>query len=172
MINIETIRYNEPIYYVPTYGGSVRVSVIQLTDNGNVIVKSMGDKSQDKPYCIPVKFLFKTGEAARKQARNWESWKRKSKHNKQQLHGYNKKYSVIATNGQKYFFNGSQHERITNAKKWCKKMGYELLLFASNNPSGTFAIKDSNGEIIKKCYTVKQLQMYVKQQKSKNKSSE
>lgn len=161
MINIETIQYETPIYYVPTYGGSLRVSVVRLTENGNVIVKNSGKKSRGRPYPIPIQFLFPTREAARKQARAWESWKRKSKHNKQNASSNNKKYSVIAANGEKVYLTGAQHAKIATARKWCKKMGYALLVY----PSGTFAIKNSNDEIVKKCYTVSQLQLYVKRQK-------
>lgn len=165
MINKDKITYNEPIYFVPSYCGVQKVSILRLKNNDIACVKGTSKKKELKPYNIPLVHIYNTDNAARVGRRSWENWKKKSKNNKQQLNGGNKKYSVVATNGQKYFFSGAQYEKITNARKWCKEMGYELLLYASNNPSGTFAIKDSDGEIVKKCYTVKQLQMYVKQHK-------
>lgn len=37
MINKEKIKYNEPVYYMPTYGGVIKISIIKSL---NDIIKS------------------------------------------------------------------------------------------------------------------------------------
>lgn len=65
MINVAKIKYNEPIYYTPSYGNSMRVSIIKLIADDVALVKPSLKKQKDfKPFIIPIIHLFNKPEDA------------------------------------------------------------------------------------------------------------
>lgn len=79
MINVEKIKYNEPIYYVPAYSTLAKVSIIRLKANDMAVVKPFSRKKDFKPYPIPIKYIYNKAKDARIGRRNWENYMRKRK---------------------------------------------------------------------------------------------
>ncbi len=53
MINVAKIKYNEPIYYAPSYGNSMKVSIIKLISDNIALVKPSLKMQKDfKPFTI------------------------------------------------------------------------------------------------------------------------
>ncbi len=78
MIQKEKIIYNQPLYYVPQYGGATKVSILRVFGDGCALVVRRPKKDKDiKPFPIPLDFIFSTMQDACRSEREWEHWKRK-----------------------------------------------------------------------------------------------
>lgn len=51
MINKDKIKYNEPIYYMPTYGGTMKISVIKAKTDNLMLVKQYSKKKGFQGFC-------------------------------------------------------------------------------------------------------------------------
>lgn len=81
MINIEKIKYEEPIYYVPTYAGAEKVKVIKLTDANTALVQS-ASRPESKPFTRKLGHIYNDQNAALRGKRSWEASVRKVKKNR------------------------------------------------------------------------------------------
>lgn len=80
MINVAKIKYNEPIYYAPSYGNSMRVSIIKLINDDIALVQlSLKTKKDLKPFSIPITHIYNKPEDAYRGRREWENYMRKRK---------------------------------------------------------------------------------------------
>lgn len=80
MINVSKIKYNEPIYYAPSYGNSMKVSIIKLIADDVALVKPSLRKKKDlKPFPIPIIHIYNKPEDANRGRREWENYMRKRK---------------------------------------------------------------------------------------------
>ncbi|MBQ8727398.1 MAG: hypothetical protein IJY83_02760 [Oscillospiraceae bacterium] len=65
MINVAKIKYNEPIYYAPSYGNSMKVSIIKLiADDVALVQPSLRKKKDLKPFPIPIIHIYNKPEDA------------------------------------------------------------------------------------------------------------
>lgn len=75
MINKEKIKLNEEIYYVPSYSGTTKVSIIEIINDDKVLVKPVSqNKKEFKPFTTPLVHVFNRAEDARIGKRAWESY--------------------------------------------------------------------------------------------------
>ena len=80
MINTAKIKYDEPIYYAPSYGNAMKVSIVKLIADDVALVKPSFKKQKDfKPFTIPIMHLFNKPEDANRGRREWENYMRKRK---------------------------------------------------------------------------------------------
>ena len=77
MLNKEKIVFDEPIYHMPNYNGTVRVSILKLLDDGRLLVKQHSGKKDLKPFPTPIVHVYNSSEDAAKGRRAWEASKRK-----------------------------------------------------------------------------------------------
>ncbi len=82
MINIAKIKYNEPIYYIPVYGGSTRASILKLFTEDIALVKPFSTKNDFKPFPTPIMHIYNNVGDASRGRRNWENYMRKRKRDK------------------------------------------------------------------------------------------
>ena len=78
MVNANEIRYNEPIYYVPTYTSPTKVQICKINDD-IAIVKPFSRKKEFRAFPIPLKFVCESLIYAKRCKRAWEHWKRTQK---------------------------------------------------------------------------------------------
>ena len=50
MINKDKIKYNEPIYYMPTFGGTIKISVIRAKTDNLMLVKQYSKKKRKPSF--------------------------------------------------------------------------------------------------------------------------
>jgi len=81
MINLEKIQYNEPIYYVPSYTGVCKVSILHKLsgDTPMMLVKPYSKKKDFKAFPTPLEFIFNSEEDAKHSGRDWEHYMRQRK---------------------------------------------------------------------------------------------
>lgn len=80
MISVAKIKYNEPIYYAPSYGNSMKVSIIKLiADDVALVQPSLRKKKDFKPFPIPITHIYNKPEDANRGRREWENYMRKRK---------------------------------------------------------------------------------------------
>lgn len=79
MINKNEIKFGEPIYYMPSYSGTSKISVLKLLDNERVLVKPYSKNRDFKPFPTPMAHIYNNSQDAYRGRRAWESYKRKSK---------------------------------------------------------------------------------------------
>ncbi len=78
MINKDKIKLNEEIYYVPSYSGATKVSIIEVITNDKVLVKPASNARKEfKPFTIPLIHVFNKPKDAQIGKRAWESYMRK-----------------------------------------------------------------------------------------------
>lgn len=77
MLNTEKIVFDEPIYWMPNFNGSIKVSILKLLDDGRVLVRQYSEKKDLKPYYTQIAHLYNCAENAAKGRRAWEASKRK-----------------------------------------------------------------------------------------------
>ncbi len=78
MLNVEKIKYDEPIYYIPSFSNAVKVQICNV--NGNKAVVKQYSKNQElREFSIPLEFVYSSAEYANRCKRAWESWRRKRK---------------------------------------------------------------------------------------------
>lgn len=75
MINANEMRYNKPVYYVPTYTGPTKVRICKI-NNDIAIVKPYSKKKEFHAFPIPLEFVCDSHEYAKRCGRAWEHWKR------------------------------------------------------------------------------------------------
>ena len=76
MINKDKIKYNEAIYYTPTYGGAIKVSIIKTLNDILALVKPTSKKKDFKPFAIPIEHIYNKPEHAQRGCREWEHYMR------------------------------------------------------------------------------------------------
>lgn len=79
MINAEKIVFDEPVYFMPNFSGPIKVSIIKLLDNGNVLVKQSSKKKDLKPFTTQLAHIYNKQENANRGCRSWQSSKKRSK---------------------------------------------------------------------------------------------
>lgn len=79
MINKGKIVFDEPIYYMPNYGGTIKISVLKLLDGERVLVKQYSkDQGKDfKPFSTRIADIYNRQEDAARGRRAWEQAKKK-----------------------------------------------------------------------------------------------
>lgn len=79
MINKNEIKFGEPIYYTPSYSGTIRISILKSLDNERVLVKQHSkDKNRDlQPFPTPIVHIYTHEKDATKGHRAWEAYMRK-----------------------------------------------------------------------------------------------
>lgn len=82
MINKDKIVFNEPNYYVPTYSGASKVSIMKLKKESIALVKIYSKKKDFKPFVIPLTHIYNTERAANVGRREWEKYMRDRKKNR------------------------------------------------------------------------------------------
>ena len=70
MINANEMRYNKPIYYVPTYTGPTKVRICKI-NNDIAIVKPYSKKKEFHAFPIPLEFVCDSHEYAKRWGRAW-----------------------------------------------------------------------------------------------------
>lgn len=78
----DTITLNQPIYYIPQYGSAANVSVLRVKDNGMAVVVRNSKKQDNKPFNMPLEFVFNDPKRASNSMRSWENYKKKEKKKK------------------------------------------------------------------------------------------
>lgn len=78
MINKQKIKYNEAIYYVPSYTSPRKVSILKLINDSLVVVKPYSKKQNQeyKPFKVPIVHIYNADEDARIGRREWEHYMR------------------------------------------------------------------------------------------------
>lgn len=79
MLNKEKIVFDEPIYWMPNFNGSIKASIIEVLDDGKVLVRQYSKDKELKPFQVLLSHLYNSADAAAKGRRAWEASKRKSK---------------------------------------------------------------------------------------------
>lgn len=79
MINTTKIKYNEPLYFAPTYGGAVKISIIKLVDENIALVKQYSKKKNFKAFPTPISHIYNKLEDANRGFRDWKHYMRKRK---------------------------------------------------------------------------------------------
>lgn len=79
MVNVDKIVFDESRYFMPNYNGTVKVSIVELRGNGNVLVKQFSDKKDLKPFVTQIAHIYNKAEDANKGRRAWEASKKRSK---------------------------------------------------------------------------------------------
>lgn len=82
MINKDKIKYNEPIYYMPTYGGAIKISIIKAKSDNLMLVKQYSKKKDLKAFVVPIEHIYNKPEHAHRGIREWEHYMRHRKINK------------------------------------------------------------------------------------------
>lgn len=82
MINKDKIKYNEPIYYMPTYGGTIKISVIRAKTDNLMLVKQYSKKNDFNAFVTPIEHIYNKPEHAQRGNREWEHYMRHRKSNK------------------------------------------------------------------------------------------
>lgn len=77
MVNKEKIVLDEPIYWMPNFNGSIKVSIIEVLDDGKVLVRQYSKDKDLKPFHVLLSHLYNSADAAAKGRRAWEASKRK-----------------------------------------------------------------------------------------------
>lgn len=82
MINKQKIKYNEAIYYVPSYTSPRKVSILKLINDSFAVVKPYSKKQNQeyKPFKVPIAHIYNADEDARIGCREWKHYMRH--HNK------------------------------------------------------------------------------------------
>lgn len=75
MINVEKVKFNERCYYVPSYTGCSKVSVIKPVNEQNSAYWVQAKKNNR--FIIGTQHIYETPEAATRGRRAWEKGKRK-----------------------------------------------------------------------------------------------
>lgn len=79
MIYKDKVVLNDPVYYVPSYSGVDRVSILKLRDGDMALVQPHSTKKECKPFSIPLVHIFNTEKDANTGRRAWEQYRRKQK---------------------------------------------------------------------------------------------
>lgn len=79
MINTEKIVFDEPVYFMPNFSGPVKISILKLLDNGNVLVKQSSKKKDLKPFTTQLAHIYNEQKDANRGCRSWQSSKKRSK---------------------------------------------------------------------------------------------
>ncbi len=79
MINKDKIKYNEPIYYMPTYGGVIKITIIKAINDTMMLVKPISKKKDFKAFRTPIEHIFNKPEHAQRGCREWEHYMRHRK---------------------------------------------------------------------------------------------
>lgn len=82
MINKDKIKYNEPIYYMPTYGGVIKISILKAINDSVMLVKPTSKKKDFKSFTTPIEHIFNKPEHAQRGVREWEHYMRHRKKSK------------------------------------------------------------------------------------------
>lgn len=83
MIRKKAIIYNQPLYYVPQYGGATKVSVLRVFEDGCALVVRRPKKDKNiRPFPVPLDFIFDTMQDACRGEREWEHWAKKHRKEK------------------------------------------------------------------------------------------
>lgn len=82
MINKSKIKYNEPIYYMPTYSGVIKISIIKSIHNNMMLVKPYSKKKDFKAFTTPIEHIYNKPEHAQRGCREWKHYMRHRKKNK------------------------------------------------------------------------------------------
>ncbi len=82
MINKNNIKFNEPIYYVPSYGVAVNVLLIKPLANDMFLVKPHSKKKDFKAYPTHFDYIFNDEISANRSRRDWEKFVKKYKQDK------------------------------------------------------------------------------------------
>ncbi len=77
MINKDKIAFGEPIYFMPSYGGTIKVSVLKLLDSERALVKQFSKDKDLKPFPTPIVHIYDRSEDSAKGRRVWEEYRRK-----------------------------------------------------------------------------------------------
>ena len=78
----ENIKLNQPTYYVPQYGSAANVSVLRIKDNGIALVIRNSKKQDNKPFNMPLEFIFDDPKRASNSMRSYEKYKKQEKKKK------------------------------------------------------------------------------------------
>lgn len=78
MINKDKIKYNEPIYYMPTYGGMIKITILKAINDTIMLVRA-NSKKDCKAFTTPIKHIYNKPEHALHGVREWEHYMRHKK---------------------------------------------------------------------------------------------
>lgn len=78
MINVKEVKYNEPAYYIPSFGNAVKVEICRI-EGSKAVVKQYSKNQELREFYIPLEFVCSSAEYANRCKRAWENWRRKRK---------------------------------------------------------------------------------------------
>lgn len=79
MIHEEKIVFDEPCYFMPNYGGIIKVSVLKLLDGERALVKQHSKNKDLKPFPTPIAHLYNRAEDAARGRKAWEAYRKRAK---------------------------------------------------------------------------------------------
>lgn len=83
MINVAQIKYNELIYYTPSFSNNMKVAIIRLISDDVALVQPKPKKDKEaKPFRIPIEHIYNKPEDANRGRRAWENYMRKRRKEK------------------------------------------------------------------------------------------
>lgn len=78
MIDVSKIKYNELIYYTPSFSNNMKVAVIKLISDDVALVQPRSKKDKEaKPFSVPIEHIYYKAVDANSGRRAWENYMRK-----------------------------------------------------------------------------------------------